>query len=213
MSVPELIEITVIHDADGVVVIDKPPGLETTGRTPEDPRGVQHHLTRQLRRRVWAVHQLDRDTSGAVIFVRRRPLVAVWQERLKRATKRYLAVVHGAPDAQRIETPLAYDDEKRRWVTSAEGKPARTDIAPQVIGVDTSLVEAQLHTGRTHQVRVHLASIGHPLIGERRYRDPPCDLHPRHALHAHRIELGEVTFEAPLPDDLRMLLDRLGLRR
>ena len=71
------------------------------------------------------------------------------------------------------------------------------------------MLEARLHTGRTHQVRVHLAHLGHPLVGERVYREPACELTERQALHAYRVKAAGRTIEAPLPDDMRELKKRL----
>lgn len=206
-----------LHDADGVVVVDKPPGLEASGRSLDDPGSVQHRLARQLGRPVWAVHQLDRDTSGVLVFVRRRSLVAPWQERLKppRARKLYVAVVHGEPawNVRLVEAPLRYHEPARRWMVTAGGKPSTSRMRRLAQGGGHALVEVELRTGRTHQARVHLAHLAHPLVGERRYRQPACELHPRHALHAARLEVeGMPPFVAPLPDDLRGLLARLGLR-
>jgi len=208
-----VIRLTILHDADGVVAVDKPPGLEATGRTPDDPGGVQHHLQRQLRRPLWAAHQLDRDTSGVLIFVRRRSLVARWQEALAAGEKRYLAFVHGAPDFTRreVDAPLAYDRGLRRWVVREGGKAARSTIEVARVGADAARVHVTLHTGRTHQARVHLAHLGHPLLGERRYREPPCELLPRHALHAERVRAGGLTITAPPPPDLEALARRLQL--
>lgn len=211
MSV-HMTRIELLHHEGGVVVVDKPAGLEATGRTREDPGGVEHHLTRQLGRRVWAVHQLDRDTTGALIFVTRRSLVARWQERLKAAEKRYLAIVHGVlTEPRSVDAAMAYDDERRRWVTREDGKPAQTRLRPMGTNGAATLVEARPTTGRTHQIRVHLASLGHPLIGERRHREPPCTEHPRHALHLQSITLTDMTFLSPAPPDLVALASRLGL--
>ncbi len=204
---------TVLRDEGGLLAIAKPAGVESTGRTPDDPGGLQAHVTAHLRRPVWLVHQLDRDTSGVLLFVRRRRLVAPWQARLRDATKRYLALTHGAfaLAAQTIEAPLAYDAGARRWVTRADGKPARTAIRRLGATNARSLLEVTLHTGRTHQVRVHLAHLGHPLVGERRYREPPCDDAPRQMLHAWRLTVDGLTLEAPVPDDLRDAVKRSGL--
>lgn len=214
-SMQRVPEFELLHDAGGVVVVNKPAGLESTGRTTDDPGGVQHHLQRRLGRRLWLVHQLDRETSGALIFVRKKALVAVWQERLRASTKRYLAIVRGAVafGEQVVDGALAYDREARRWRIAPDGKRARTELRVLEVGETTSLVEARIQTGRTHQIRVHLASLGHPLIGESRYRDPPCELHARHALHAWRIELEDPrrVFVAPVPADLLALAERLGL--
>ncbi len=204
--------VPVLHDAGGVVVVDKPAGLETAGRTLDDPRSVQHRLAAQLGRAVWAVHQLDRDTTGVNVFVRKRSLVAPWQERLRAGRKIYLALVHGAFEREtaRVDAPLRYDASRRRWEVG-EGREARTRIRRLSASPRASALEVELVTGRTHQARVHLAHLGHPLIGERRYREPPSTEHPRHALHAWRIELGEERFVAPIPADLRALAAWLGL--
>jgi 23S rRNA-/tRNA-specific pseudouridylate synthase len=209
-------ELRILRDAEGVVVVDKPPGLESTGRTPDDPGGVQRRLADRLGRRVWAVHQLDRDTSGVLVFVRRKSLVAQWQRRLARPStrKRYLAIVHGHPPwtRHRVDAPLAYDRRARRWAVREGGKPSRSELRVRGATAEAAVVEAVLRTGRTHQARVHLAHVGLPLFGERRYREPPCEAHPRHALHAVRLELGPgEAFEAPVPEDLRRLAARLGL--
>ncbi|MCA9608651.1 MAG: RNA pseudouridine synthase [Myxococcales bacterium] len=202
---------TILHDADGLVVVDKPPGLETTGRTRDDPGGLECHLARALGRRVWAVHQIDRDTSGLVLFVRRKALVAEWQTRLRGATKRYLAIAHGRMASQTVEGALAYDDATRRWVVREGGKPARTDLEVLAATDVASRIEARPATGRTHQIRVHLAHVGHPLYGEPRYADPPCREHPRHALHLGSLSIDGRVFEAPVPDDLVQLAARLGI--
>lgn len=205
--------ISVLHDAAGVVVVDKPAGLETAGRSLADPRSVQHRLAAQLGRPVWAVHQLDRETSGVNVFVRKRSLVAAWQAELKRARKVYLAIVHGrfAEESARVDAPLRYDEPSRRWVVG-EGREARTRVLRLAASDAFSALEVTLLTGRTHQARVHLAHLGHPLAGERRYRDPPPPAHPRHALHAWRLELADGRrVVAPIPDDLRALAERLGL--
>lgn len=201
----------ILYDAAGLVAVDKPPGIETAGRTPDDPRALQAQLAAWLRARVWAVHQLDRDTSGVNLFVRKRSLVAPTQDRLKRGRKFYLAICHGELSAPReVDAPLAYDPAAQRW-RIGPGKDARSRLCPLAWTERASLVEIELLTGRTHQARVHLASIGHPLVGERRYHDPPCALHARHALHAARIELDGLSLHAPWPDDLRALAARLGL--
>lgn len=205
--------ISVLHDAAGVVVVDKPAGLETAGRSLADPRSVQHRLAAQLGRPVWAVHQLDRDTSGVNVFVRKASLVAAWQAELKRARKVYLAIAHGrfAEASVEVDAPLRYDEASRRWVVR-EGREARTRVARIAVTDAFSALEVTLLTGRTHQARVHLAHLGHPLAGERRYRDPPSEAHARHALHAWRLELADGRrFVAPIPDDLRVLAERLGL--
>lgn len=204
----------VLLDEGGILALDKPAGVVATGR--DDEVSLEAQLARHLGRPAWPLHQLDKDTSGVMLFVTKRSLVPAWQQRLadRRTHKRYLAVVHGSPAWQRtrIAAPLAYDDGLRRVVVRDDGKRALTLARVLDRTAAHALVEVRLETGRTHQVRVHLAHVGHPLVGERRYREPPCHEHARQALHAWRLELADgPTVEAPLPPDLVELLVRLGL--
>lgn len=205
-----------------MVVLDKPPGLPTTGRTLDDPDCLQFEAVTHFRRRVWAVHQLDAETSGAVVMVLLKGLVPVWQTRLGAGTtlKRYLAIIHGAlPEpVLDVRAPLGPDRKRPGYqAVTQQGKEAHTTFRTRVRGPSHSLVEAELHTGRTHQIRVHLEHLGTRLVGEKRYGpDAPCTLHPRHALHAAEIVFGDGQvpdrFAAPLPGDLAELAVRLGLR-
>ena len=208
----------ILHDRDGLIVVDKPAGLATTGKTLDDPDSLEHRLARLVGRRVWAVHQLDTGTSGLVLFVRRRALVAPTAARLKPPTgeKRYLAVAHGSPAWREtlVDAPLGPCGSTRTLGVTATGRPARTHLLRvAAIGGHCVLV-ATLLTGRTHQVRLHLAHLGLPLVGEPRYREPPCALHPRPALHAAAIDFHDGheprALRAPLPADLLALLKKLG---
>lgn len=209
----------ILLDRDGFLGVDKPPGLASTGRTLDDPNCLQGRLCRWAGRMIWAVHQLDADTSGAILFARRKTLVAEGARRLRPplGQKVYLAVCHGEPtfDGRTIDAPIGRSESAGgRLTVVREGRPARTRVRVLARAHGYSLLELRLLTGRTHQARIHLAHLGHPLVGERIYRDPACDRHPRHALHAARLVLGGVqrlTIEAPLATDLVELVERLGL--
>lgn len=217
---------SLLYDDGRVLVVDKPPGLPATGRDRDDPHSLEHVLARHVGRRVWAVHQLDADTSGAIVFVTRKSLVAPWAARLAtHADKQYLAICHGVPsfDELEVNAPLAPTGSRTPpwWRIAARDDEDGARDATSLLrvlerGPRHALVQVTLVTGRTHQARLHLAHVGHPLVGERVYRTPPCDAHPRHALHAHAIRFrdGETPSEliAPLPGDLRALATRLGLR-
>ncbi|MDD5307891.1 MAG: RNA pseudouridine synthase [Deltaproteobacteria bacterium] len=216
-KVPELAR-RIVYEGNGVLVVDKPAGLPATGRDPDDPDSLEHVLAKHLHRRVWAVHQLDTDTSGLIVFVARKSLVARWAARLKppRAIKTYVAFCHGSPgfEERTIDLPIGALGRGRLGVIPG-GKSAISVVRVRDRTRSHGLLEVELRTGRTHQIRIHLAHIGHPLVGERRYLEPPCDLLPRHALHAASIAFkdGEepAALFAPLPRDLRELARRLGL--
>ncbi|MFT6400560.1 MAG: 23S rRNA-/tRNA-specific pseudouridylate synthase [Bradymonadia bacterium] len=203
------------------MVLNKPPLLPTAGRSLDDPDCLQFWLMMRHRRMVWAVHQLDADTTGVNVFVWKKTLVPVYQERMRfpNAQKSYLAIVHGDPafDELRIAEPLGYiktEDFSGQGVVQS-GKKSATQVTVLGRNGRHALVRARLETGRTHQVRVHLAHVGHPLVGEEWYRRPACTEHPRQALHAERVEFRDGIepglFEAPLTSDLLELVDRLGL--
>lgn len=211
----------ILYDADGVIVCNKPPGLPSTGRSLDDPDCLQSKLIAHCRRMVWAVHQLDADTSGLNVFVRRSSLVAPWQSRLRwpNARKQYLAAVHGSVSSslQQIDAPLGpLDATGRQLGVTPRGKPATTELEVVDHNANFSLLRVTLHTGRTHQIRIHLAHVGHPLVGEEWYRTPPCTLHRRQALHAWRLDFNDALEPpelcAPVPDDLRALFATLQLR-
>lgn len=214
-------------------MIDKPAGLPTAGRDLDDPDCLQFFVMRAARRMVWAVHQLDADTSGVNVFVRKRSLVPVWQERLRfpNAAKSYLAIVHDPPleDALRVAAPIGWIERGvaaaapdgaaqaawRGWGVSDDGKPAATRFEVIARAGGFGLLRCTLETGRTHQIRVHLRHLGASLVGEEWYRDEPCGLHPRQALHAWTIRFGDGVepseLVAPIPADLVELAARLGL--
>ena len=201
----------ILLERNGRVAVDKPAGLPSTGRDLDDPHCAQHLLQRTLGRRVWAVHQLDRGTSGVLLFVTRKSLVAPLQRALARGHKRYLALAGGrvGDDRLRIDAPLRYVRSLGRPAVVPDGKEARTDVRVRAHGAGATLVEARPITGRTHQIRVHLAHVGHPLLGDRLHGGEPAD---RLALHCWQLRLGGEAITAPVGPDLRALAARRGLR-
>ena len=209
---------------DGLVVVDKPAGLASTGRSMNDPDCVQSLLMSHLgRRKVWAVHQLDTGTTGLNLFVTRKALVAEWSARLAEAVgrKRYFALCHGVVvgDEHVIALPIGKIRTKTGRSLSAitkKGQPARSVVRVLARGQAYTAVEVEIVTGRTHQVRLHLAHTGHPIVGEHLHRDPPCRLHGRPALHAWKLDFSDGPSEvrhlvAPIPDDLQRLARQLAV--
>jgi 23S rRNA pseudouridine1911/1915/1917 synthase len=208
----------IIAQDGALLIVNKEPGLSTTGHHLDDPDCLQFQLEKSIRKRVWALHQLDRDTSGLVAFVTRRSQVGVWQKEWHLPTNRktYLALCRGRLDFEErlISEPLIYDSERHRARVDAGGKKALTEVNVMDRGQDASLIQVTLRTGRTHQIRVHLAHLGHPLLGEKRYRDPPCPRFSRHALHAWRFDFKtpRPTFaQADPPQDFLDLCEKEGV--
>ncbi len=178
------------------------------------------------------VHRLDRDTSGLIVVARTRAAQAALQRQMAARTvlKQYLALVRGCPDTERgtIEAPIGRDPrDRKRMAVVAGGRPAVTHFrvlerrgagqrTQEARGSAYCLVEATLETGRTHQIRVHLAAIGHPIVGDPTYGvvDPALGLQ-RQFLHACRLAFDHpvtgqrLTFTSPLPEDLARVLARL----
>ncbi|MEY4949021.1 MAG: hypothetical protein RL698_1232 [Pseudomonadota bacterium] len=213
----------ILWEGHGLVVADKPAGLPSTGRTLADPDCLQSQLILARGRMLWAVHQLDASTSGAILFAERKSLVEATSRRMRPPLGRkvYLAICRGEADSERfsIALPIARRETPRGGVISVapDGRPARTDVRVVAKASGCSLLEVSIASGRTHQVRVHLAYVGLPLLGEGRYASPPCDLHSRVALHSWTIALAptaaqpRIVVTSPPPEDLGRLCERLGL--
>lgn len=162
------------------------------------------------------VHRLDKDTSGLLVIAKDAPTHTVLAEQMKerRMVKRYLALVEGQMSVQEgvIEAPIGRDPRNRQRMgvvaLAAGGREARTRFRVLRSARGRTLLELQLETGRTHQIRVHLAAVHHPVVGDATYGRPQPPLPPRQFLHAAHLEFTHpatgawLTFDAPLPPDL-----------
>jgi len=207
--------IGVLYEDRDLLVVDKPPGLLTIATDRERERTAYHVLTDYVRKgnpksrnRVFIVHRLDRETSGVLVFAKSEEAKRRLQGQWEGTEKRYLAVVHGTlkDKAGRITTCLAENRAHRVYVTPdpVKGKLSHTDYEALRETGAFSLLKVRLLTGRKHQIRVHLAEIGHPVVGDPRYGRGD-DGHSRLALHAlsvsfqHPFSGRRLTFEAPAP--------------
>jgi 23S rRNA pseudouridine1911/1915/1917 synthase len=221
---PEAMELAVLHEDEDVLVIDKPAGLVVhPGSGNWDGtllNALLHHAPgAEHLPRAGIVHRLDKDTSGLLVVakneVAQQALVRQLQARTVKRT--YLAVVRGRiAKPGKVDAPIGRHPVHRTKMAVVEsGKPAVTHYRVREAFAAHTLLECDLETGRTHQIRVHLASIGHPLEGDPAYAGRGPRLLERQALHAWKLAFthprtGELArFEAQVPADLRGLLDAL----
>ncbi len=210
---PEHLAAAILLEDDGLILVNKPSGVPTAGDNLKQAGSMQRELMDHYRRMIWAVHQLDRDTSGLNVFVRRKKLVAEWTEALKAGSKTYLAVCGSRVDwLQRdVWEPLGWDPDRRRRAVRDDGQEAHTSVRVLVRGKEATLLEIKPTTGRTHQIRLHLEHLGLALLGERVYLPEPCTRAHRQCLHAWQIDVPGRNFHAPIPDDMKNILEREGL--
>jgi tRNA pseudouridine32 synthase / 23S rRNA pseudouridine746 synthase len=213
--------IPLIYLDDHFLVVAKPAGLPTLvdGYHPEAPFLVG--LLKETYPALWVVHRLDRQTSGVMIFARtavaHRSLNTQFEQRL--AVKTYHALVRGVPawESRSIHLRLRADGDRRHRtvIDHQRGKPAETDLLVLERFESFTLLQATPHTGRTHQIRAHLAALGYPIVSDPLYGGPMSPDLPRLGLHAYSIKLlhpasGEdMLFTASYPEDFNQAINLL----
>ena len=201
---------SILHQDDDILIFNKPAGMLTV----EDDTSLDSWARSALGEPDLAcVHRLDRNTSGCVIAVRNPSLFPALKEQFRKreVDKRYQAIVHGRTGStdRTIDHPI-------------DGRPAITHMKVRATAELASHVELRIETGRTHQIRLHLASIRHPVAGDTQYvqrsvESPALRAVPRQMLHASRLQFNHpvqksmVTVDAPLPEDFTRCLSGLGL--
>ena len=225
-------EARILFEGGGVLVVDKPSGVPVIPGRDGGP-SLREALETQRGQKIFVVHRLDRDTSGALVFALdaqvHRALSTAFET--GKVRKRYVALVEGRLEAPRlVDVPLVAARKGRMRVArpgEPDAKPSRTRVRPVETFAQASLVEAEPLTGRTHQIRVHLLSLGHPLLVDHQYgREAPLtekDLGgegdavvlARTPLHAARVEWPALpgvearAVDAPLPEDMTRARDLL----
>ena len=227
-SLVETVERAILHEDARLLVLDKPSGLAVHGGS-----GLSFGVIEALRasrpsETLELVHRLDRDTSGCLMVARRGSALRTLHALLREGAvqKGYLTLLAGRWNLghKRIDAPLRTDlrvGGERTVRVDAEGKLALTDFKLiEQYGARASLLEAVIHTGRTHQIRVHAAYCKHPVLGDEKYGDEAANSELRELglkrmfLHAHSCSFVwpdgvEQSFSAPLPAELRGVLDQL----
>ena len=207
--------VEILHEDDSLVVVDKPAGLLTMATESEREKTAYAFLRKRAnskrpREKIFIVHRLDREASGLLVFAKTIKAKDYLQSQFKdhSAGRVYTALVEGrvTPDAFTIRTFLEENRVYRVYSTSkpGTGKQAVTHVRVLKRKAKTTLVEIRLETGRKHQIRVHLAERGHPVVGDKFYGTGATKSN-RLALHGARLEFRHpetgrrVTFESPSP--------------
>lgn len=207
----------IVNEDQNTLVVLKPAGLTAvpgpSNRTDTLVNRVKGHLVEMGDQNLvpHIITRLDRDTSGLVLIAKHRLANSWLNQQLAdhRLKKRYLAIVSGQLEKNHdlIDAPLKRSDDGFDQIVSPDGKSAQTEYWVRQATTDWTLVEVLLHTGRTHQIRAHFRSIGHPLLGDELYGGP-SDQITRQALHAYQLDYQDpvtnepMHFEADLPADM-----------
>jgi tRNA pseudouridine32 synthase / 23S rRNA pseudouridine746 synthase len=201
----------ILHEDESVIVVDKPAGLLTV---PGKLANREDCLITRLQAARWdalTVHRLDCDTSGVIIFARTKQAQGFLGQEFeqRRAQKTYIARLKGqlTPDSGTVDLPLGsdWDFRPRQKVDPVKGRPALTDWQVTLRIETETRVRLTPHTGRSHQLRVHMLALGHPILGDQIYAPETLPDHTRLMLHAetlslhHPVTKERVTFTSPTP--------------
>ncbi|HXS36932.1 MAG TPA: RluA family pseudouridine synthase [Flavipsychrobacter sp.] len=234
-------QIDILYNDNDLVIVNKPSGLLVIpDRFKTELPSLNHLLESRLGQQIWVVHRLDRDTSGVICFAKNEQthkyLSKLFMER--DVTKFYHGLVNGRliPEEGRIEKPISeHPSAKGKMIIAKKGKPSITDYKAVEQWPLHSFVQFQIHTGRTHQIRVHMQSIGHSIVCDELYGDgkpfylsgikkkyrlsndeeTERPLLSRLALHASILEFKkadgtQIKAEAPLPKDIAACIKQLN---
>lgn len=224
---PEPIPLTIIHEDTDILVLNKQPGIVVHPTkhylTGTIANGLIHHWHKKGQRHlVRPLNRLDKDTSGVIVFAKHAYAHDFLAKQLHtvHSVREYLAIVHGVPihDRSTIDAPIARDpDQPSHRLIHPQGVHAVTHYTVLERFTGVACLSCRLETGRTHQIRVHMRSIGHPIIGDPMYGDLDRNQNfpmARQALHAYAIQFihprtrKSERYEAEIPADIQALLER-----
>ena len=205
----------IVYEDEAVIVINKPQGLLTIATEKEKIKTAYYKLTAYLRersrskeQRIFIVHRLDRDTSGLLVFAKNETAQRILQENWQTVDKRYAAIVEGVPKEKsgQVSSHLRESKSLRVYSVSDGDEDSRfsvTNFAVVKEGIDCALLNITLETGRKNQIRVHMADIGHPVVGDKKY-GAKTDPLGRLALHAYYLAFDHPTMGKRLEFQIKM---------
>lgn len=217
-SKQHLTKLEIIYQDKDLIAINKPAGLLSVGTTKENKQHALALLRTQLSRgkngiKLWPVHRLDRGTSGILLFATSKEVREAVMDKWQDAQKTYLAVVEATPKEGKgtIDKPLRLDEKEYRMHVGEhpDAKHALTHYIVQKSTDTRSLLEVNIETGRQHQIRAHMASLGHPIIGDERYgtKGGRMGLHALRLKIYHPIKKKTLTLEVDAPRDFYALFN------
>lgn len=214
---PYPINLHILYEDEVVLVVEKPIHLivhddGNTLQTLDHAISYYYHQTNQ-QHPVLHVHRLDKDTSGCILYCKQSYLLPYFDEQLKRKEikRTYLAIVEGdLNEKMTLRSNIGKDRHQNKYRISKTGLPACTHVMPIKNKHHKTLVKCQLETGRTHQIRVHLSSIHHALIGDELYGKKTtmrCALHSYEITFTHPMTQQKITVTSPLPLDMKKCME------
>jgi 23S rRNA pseudouridine1911/1915/1917 synthase len=211
-------KLEIIYQDKDIKAINKPAGLLSVGTTAENKQHALAILRNQLSRgkiqvKLWPVHRLDRDTSGILLFATSKEMREAVMDKWNISEKIYLAIVDGCPKERKgtIDQPLRIDEKEYHMHVGKhpDAKPAITHYVVKQTTDNRSLLEVRIETGRQHQIRAHLAWLGHSIIGDERYgtKGEKMGLHAKKLTIIHPVKKKPISFEADAPKDFYALMN------
>lgn len=215
----------IVYEDEGLMVLNKPFGMAVHGGSGESFGVIEALRVASSKPYLELIHRIDKDTSGLLMIAKKRSTLKDLQERLreKKLQKYYLCLVRGhiKPKSQLIDKPLlkyTLENGERRvkvaYTDEAKSSQTKVTVLAHILieGQPVSVVQCEPKTGRTHQIRVHMASIGHPLLGDDKYHPQDTSKVRRLCLHAWRLEVsGYPPLIAPIPEDIKAYLGDVTL--
>lgn len=212
-------EASILFEDDNIVAVAKPEGLASIPESAGRPPSLLEHLAPAYPGKLYVVHRLDKDVSGVILFAKNADAHRYLSQQFYQRTVRklYLAAVHGVVDSatMTINLPLREFGSGRVGVDPRRGKASATKLQVHLQLPGYTLLEVSPLTGRRHQIRVHLHSVGHPIVGDRRYGELPVQqAFPRLMLHALAVTVvlptgRTMTVEARVPPSFQSVVDAL----